>query len=230
MYNGLVRLRDGDRLWYENGQFSDEDLATVYGTTLSAIVERNFNVSDLPLNLFFVRERQLNATVLPFLYNADDKYTDFLDLSTTYRLSWFVEADEIQFKIQAAVTGWVGVGFEPDNNTMKHADIYIGHVITDANGNQITEVFDRYAQDVGVPTPDADLGGVDNILWFAGNESNGITTIEFRRKLDTGDQWDKVIRPDKMKTIFAFNPLTDDFLYHGPTRASNAYINFLAGK
>jgi hypothetical protein len=44
--------------------------------------------------------------VAPFLYNADDKYTSFLDLSTTYRLSWFVEADEIQFKIQAAVTGW----------------------------------------------------------------------------------------------------------------------------
>jgi hypothetical protein len=62
MYNGLLRLRDGDRLWYENGQFTDDELAEVYGTTLSMLVERNFNVSDLPLNLFFVRERQLNAT------------------------------------------------------------------------------------------------------------------------------------------------------------------------
>jgi hypothetical protein len=29
MYNGIIPLRDGDRLWYENGQFSDEELATV---------------------------------------------------------------------------------------------------------------------------------------------------------------------------------------------------------
>jgi hypothetical protein len=37
---------------------------------------------------------------------------------------------------------------------MKHADIYIGHVLIDENGNQKAEVFDRYAQDVGVSNHD----------------------------------------------------------------------------
>lgn len=33
-----------------------------------------------------------------------------------------------------------------------------------------------------------------------------------------------------MKVIFAFNPDTDEFLYHGPTRSAAARINFLEGK
>ena len=41
-----------------------------------------------------------------FLYETKPEYTSFLDLSTSYRLSWFVEDDEIQFMMQGAVTGW----------------------------------------------------------------------------------------------------------------------------
>ena len=44
----------------------------------------------------------------------------------------------------------VGLGLEPDENTMKNADIYIGRVTTDIDGNQITEMYDRFAKDVGV--------------------------------------------------------------------------------
>lgn len=58
----FLNVRDGDRFWYENSQFTQEELETIYGTTLSAIVERNFGISGLPPNVFFIQERQLNAS------------------------------------------------------------------------------------------------------------------------------------------------------------------------
>lgn len=117
-------LRNGDRFWYENPeQFTPEEIAEIYGTTLAAIVKRNLNVKNLPENVFFIRERQLNGTGkisssmitsnLPFvdysfLYSGGDEYDNYIDLSTNYRLSWFVEADEIQFMMQVVSTGWYG--------------------------------------------------------------------------------------------------------------------------
>ena len=44
----------------------------------------------------------------------------------------------------------VAVGFEPDLNTMKNSDIIMARVFTDINGQQITEVHDCFALDVGV--------------------------------------------------------------------------------
>ena len=40
------------------------------------------------------------------LYSTKPQYNNFIDLSTMYRLSWFIENDEIQIMIQASVTGW----------------------------------------------------------------------------------------------------------------------------
>jgi hypothetical protein len=52
-------------------------------------------------------------------------YDFFVDLSPAYRLSWTPNkaANEISFMIQCRNSGWVGVGFSPDNGTMKNADI-----------------------------------------------------------------------------------------------------------
>ena len=120
----------------------------------------------------------------------------------------------------------VGIGFGADPSTMKNADIYIGRVV----GDQV-QLFDTYALDVGVPTNDTDLnGGQSDILFLSGTEADGLTTIEFRRKLDTGDRWDKPILNKEIKVIFAYNPDTDYFLYHGPTRSASVSINFLRSK
>lgn len=123
------------------------------------------------------------------------------------------------------ISNRVGVGFEPNLNTMKNADIYICRVI----GNNTAECIDSFARDVGVPTPDTELGGTDDIIWVRGTEQNGITTIEFRRKIDTSDSYDKPITAQDMKLIFAFNPDTDEFLYHGPTRSASVTVNLRPG-
>ncbi|MEQ8848700.1 peroxidase family protein [Botrimarina sp.] len=46
------RSRDGDRFWYENEQFTEGELAEIRGTTLSALILRNTDITHLPGDVF----------------------------------------------------------------------------------------------------------------------------------------------------------------------------------
>ncbi|WP_370623539.1 peroxidase family protein [cf. Phormidesmis sp. LEGE 11477] len=48
----FARLRDGDRFWYENAQFTTEELSLIRETSLSALLERNTEMTGLADNLF----------------------------------------------------------------------------------------------------------------------------------------------------------------------------------
>ena len=50
----FTRLRDGDRFWYQNGQFEDEWLAYIEASTLSDIIMRNTGITGLQANVFRV--------------------------------------------------------------------------------------------------------------------------------------------------------------------------------
>ena len=62
MFDQITSLRDGDPLWYENGQFTSEELAEIYGTTVAKILQRNTDIIKIPENVFFVPDRQLTAS------------------------------------------------------------------------------------------------------------------------------------------------------------------------
>ncbi len=49
----FVRLRDGDRFWYQRNGFSQQELAMMQSTHLSDILERNTEVTGLQNNMFF---------------------------------------------------------------------------------------------------------------------------------------------------------------------------------
>jgi hypothetical protein len=46
------RLRDGDRFWYENGQFTPSELVQIRTTTLADIIRRNTGITNLQANVF----------------------------------------------------------------------------------------------------------------------------------------------------------------------------------
>src|SRR3954454_14532348 len=48
----VTRTRDGDRFWFENGQFSSDELERIRSSTLSAIIMRNTSITGLPANVF----------------------------------------------------------------------------------------------------------------------------------------------------------------------------------
>ena len=52
----FTRLRDGDRFWYQNGQFSRRQLEVIERTRLSDIIRRTAGVEGLQADMFFARE------------------------------------------------------------------------------------------------------------------------------------------------------------------------------
>jgi len=151
----------------------------------------------------------------------------YQQLSSVYNLYWAIDRSvdpyEITFHIQVQTIGWAGIGFKPDAyGSMKGADIVLCREETG-----IVECRDSMAFDVGVPTLDIDAGGVNSLRNVIVTRVDGILSAQFTRKVVTGDPLDKDIT-DGTRIIFAFNPVTNDLLYHGPTRNPDTIIDFMS--
>ena len=95
--------------------------------------------------------------------------------------------------MKAKTTGWIAVGFEP-SEWMKDAEIVMGYV---RDGN--VTVQDQYSTgNYGPHIPVTELGGTNDILEYGGKQENGYTIIEFKRKMDTGDRYNKVFSSGQM--------------------------------
>jgi len=116
-----------------------------------------------------------------------------------YELNWTADDQYLYMGMKAKTMGWVAVGFDPES-MMLHADIVMGYV---QDGKLSTA--DMYSTgQFGPHPPDVQQGGTDDILASGGKVDNGYTTVEFKRKLDTGDKYDKPLHKGVNKTIWAF--------------------------
>ncbi|ELR16527.1 protein kinase domain containing protein [Acanthamoeba castellanii str. Neff] len=224
------RLRNGDRFWYERkGMFTPAELAIVHNTTIMDIISRNMNVTkwgSTPGESFFLQQRYLANIGGDQFFRNSDEYDNFVDLSPAYRLSWTPDKanNAIRMMIQCRNSGWVGVGFDADEATMKNADIHICR----RWANDTWEFIDAYALDVGPPTRDQTLsGGSNNLFDTSAEYEGGVVTCRFSKRISTEDPWDKTITEGLNKVIFAFNPTENELVYHGPTRSSAARLNLL---
>ncbi|MCJ7443963.1 MAG: DUF2202 domain-containing protein [Methanotrichaceae archaeon] len=105
-------------------------------------------------------------------------------------ISWKNDDQYLYMALNGSTNGWISVGFEP-SEWMKDADIIIGSI-----EEEKPVVLDEYSTgNYGPHEKDVDLGGTDDILEFGGKEENGFTTVEFKRKLNTGDRFDKIFEP-----------------------------------
>lgn len=100
---------------------------------------------------------------------------------------WRIDKEQIHVKLVAKTTGWVAIGFDPEN-AMQGADIIIGAV---KNGK--VKIEDHYGDRKRGHSPDEKLGGENHVLNPAGEEADDVTTISFSRALESGDKWDKPI-------------------------------------
>ena len=116
-----------------------------------------------------------------------------------YEIRWISDAQHIYIGIRAKTTGFVALGIKP-TTAMKDADMVFGFV---KDGE--TTVYDLFSTgNFGPHPPDTELGGSDDILEFGGKEENGFTTIEFKRALDTGDQYDKPLTEGVNNIIWSY--------------------------
>jgi len=117
-----------------------------------------------------------------------------------FEMRWRSDGQYVYMGIRAETAGWVAVGLEPTSG-MKDADMIFGMV---ADGQ--TTVSDQFSTGrTGPHSPDTELGGSGDILEFAGSEAGGYTTIEFKRLLSTGDEYDNDLAPGTTAIIWSYS-------------------------
>lgn len=109
---------------------------------------------------------------------------------------WKNDAEYLYLALNGSTKGWISIGFEP-TDWMKDADVIMGMV---EDGK--VAVKDEYSTGNYGPHPDdTELGGTFDILEFGGREIGNNTVIELKRKMNTGDRFDKAFVPGQKVAI-----------------------------
>jgi len=125
-------------------------------------------------------------------------------------ISWKNDGEYLYLALNGSTDGWLAIGFEP-LEWMKNADIILASI----KGSKAT-VLDEYCTgNYGPHIEDSMLGGTNDITEFGGSKGAGRTVIELRRKLDTGDRFDKSFSPGQaISIIWALSNSPDISLKH----------------
>eukprot|EP00475_Leptophrys_vorax_P035021 TRINITY_DN5728_c0_g1_i1.p1 TRINITY_DN5728_c0_g1~~TRINITY_DN5728_c0_g1_i1.p1 ORF type:complete len:1218 (+),score=288.28 TRINITY_DN5728_c0_g1_i1:1291-4944(+) len=141
----------------------------------------------------------------------------------TFSTSWIVNAETITFNIKAQAA-YSSIGFGPAGTP--------AHVATDTYMFWMSTAgvmgTDGFSSTEDTPVADAH----QDIMALSGSFNNGILSITFTRKLNTGDSNDFVIGNAFLDLSWAFGPLSNNFPgYHGlaPNRGDVAEINLITG-
>lgn len=137
---------------------------------------------------------------------------------------WRVDGEQIHLKLSAKTTGWVGIGFGPEN-AMKGADIIIGAV---KKGK--VRIEDHYGDRKRGHSSDKKLGGENHVLNPQGMEEDGVTTISFTLPLKADEKWDKAIDPSTMSRIMVGYGSGRDSFKAGHKYRGVYDVNFATGE
>ncbi|MBN1936579.1 MAG: hypothetical protein JW934_18095 [Anaerolineae bacterium] len=130
---------------------------------------------------------------------------------------WTTDAEFLYGALSAKTAGWVSVGFDPENK-MQGANYVFGYV---KDGQTfIDDMFGAKPFGPGSHPADIDLGGSNDILEFGGSETDGVTLIEFKIPLDSGDANDKPLLSGQSYPIIVAFGNRDDF---SSTHAGRGY-------
>lgn len=126
-----------------------------------------------------------------------------------YSISWRTDGQFIYLGLSARTSGWVAVSLQPGTG-MKDADMILGFV---KDGK--AEILDLYCTDnLGTHPADTELGGIHNILASGGKEEGGVTTLEFKRALSTGDKYDQAVKAGANKIMWSYGSSDNTDLKH----------------
>jgi len=140
------------------------------------------------------------------------------------QFSWTIEGDLIHVLLQAKTTGWVAIGFDPEN-AMQGANIIIGAV---KDGK--VKIEDHYGDRKRGHSSDAKLGGKNDVLNPDGSEVDGMTTLSFTLPVKTDDAYDKPINPEGFgRIMLAYGKGKDSFKTRHPYRTVYD-INYATGE
>jgi hypothetical protein len=125
-------------------------------------------------------------------------------------VSWKNDAEFLYIGLNGSTDGWVAIGFEPQE-WMKDADIILAYA-----ENAKAVVLDEYCTgNYGPHVEDTMLGGTNDIIESGAMQRDGRTMIELKRRLSTGDKFDKAFKPGQaISIIWALSDKSDSSLKH----------------
>lgn len=126
-------------------------------------------------------------TTLLFVQSLGAAEYDHKITSKKISFEWKINGANIDIKISAPTTGWVGIGFNPSKQ-MKDANYIIGYV---KKGK--VKITDDYGKSKKTHAKDTKAGGKKDVTGVSGSEENGMTTIVFTIPLDSGDTKDQAL-------------------------------------
>lgn len=138
--------------------------------------------------------------------------------------AWKVDGENLNVKLSAKTTGWVGIGFNPTDQ-MQGADYVLGYV---KKGK--VSLRDDYGDSKRAHKSDEKLGGTSDVTMIGGEEKGGMTTVEFTIPLNSGDKYDSVIDPAaETVVLLAYGGKRDSFTSKHKKRKS-IKVNLSTGK
>jgi hypothetical protein len=141
----------------------------------------------------------------------DEEYTGRVEIGAVVFL-WSHDASYLYGAMSARTVGWVAVGLAPESQ-MKGANFIFGYV--DRGQVVMADMFGAQPTGPGSHPADETLGGSNDIVDFGGYELDGITVIEFKIPLDSGDAYDRALMPNtRYKLITAIGDQDDFTSYH----------------
>jgi len=155
---------------------------------------------------------------------GEGEYAHYLlDEVTGMALHWTLIGERLFMALSSPGHGWIAVGLDPDGPMMKGADILMGYV---ADGETVFE--DHWADSPASHVNDIDAGGSDDILSFAGSESENGTVIEFERAILSDDAFDKPVPHTETFVQLAYSEKDDWKTYHGSKKRNTVTVDFFA--
>lgn len=145
---------------------------------------------------------------LPLVLSAQGNSVLIEGMEMSY--SW--QQDSITITLRAPTHGWLGIGFNDENNIVG-SDLLLFHVV---KGN--TEALDMYVQGFGDPRADVQLNGQHSIRLIEGKEMTHQTAVTFQIAHSSGDRYDFQHQLEKDYWLILAYSTHDDFDHHSRMR------------
>lgn len=146
--------------------------------------------------------KDLNSATVSHFAEATLPYS-YSNPRGPFKMSWGFsgtgsqEVIEIEFTLPAEAWGGIGLGC----TTSRKCDMVVGSACA-AGGVFVNDYWEEKGS--VEPHTDVSLGGSDDIELISGKCVNYQSTIRFRRKLNTGDRWDAILKKGSTPLIYSW--------------------------
>jgi hypothetical protein len=176
-----LAVRDGDRFWFEGSaaNFTEEEKTMIRNTKVSDLLIKFMNLTRVPCSAFYSKQPDCpSAPPSDECPNSEPNTVQFVN--DKYLLKWQSKLnDSVTFRVQAATTGFVALGFPINPGKMLGTTAFIGMVTNQGASVNVYTISARSpctAKNEGVCPNNTTPYRITDV---SGYETDGATFLEY---------------------------------------------------